>query len=937
MGNSGSKKRKDWIATKQYSTDVEPTQRRSVSPFKRCKSAAPGDLCHEEVVDVPQKPGKAIVTLTNLQSDKPSGSCVTDSIYLDWTPPKTDGGRPVQGYNVEMYDLPTGNWVTVTQTEGRNCRSMLDNILCGIMYRFRVRAFNEVGSSVPGIPSDAFVIDTPGVHIAPYFIVCPPPEVSKFAHETVQFRAKALGTPTPNILWQKDDEPIFITQGIDIDNEPDGSLLTVHNLQLEDQGVIECVAVNHVGKATATTALNVNVPPNFHTNNIPKKFCFRHDDMIRLKFPIEAQPIPELNLIKNGQLLRDSHCQAFYRDRTVVIKVDSCQESDTGNYRVEAVNTFGTALLDFDLTVEVPPEAPTVPEILDVAPTGELTLAWQPPETCPIDHYIVEYYRDQWQLWLRMKTCLDSVTVIQDLIPGSKYKFRVMSASVSGISEPSPESEEIMIGKPAEDELFDLPRGRPFLKKTRKVPSFDRSSLDRSTSGSNVNGYPGRRHVSLDREVYYDANNVRRDVVTYKPTEPANQPLSARAGMPLLGQSFSHKLSNDELAKYRTSMTGLCNKIKAMSNQSIGSRGSKISLDTAMKPLQMEITNQARKSNSMGQLWTTPHIDANQADLLQHQTNSSSSACININNRSLDRTPSEPPPALTHRLEPTNDVADCKKSLSDIRDRIGSLQSLLKTSRTLTTSNQKFFSDLPTFNVPDLDQKTPLIDPPPTKITHRNNSYANAIDTDPVVEGVKALETHFPYNPDLVSLGSLECDKFPQETKNENNHTNEVNEEEMENSQLINQTISDFFRASISPGRKLDEPSSHAQLIEDQHLSDDRQQPNQSAGDEDEQTEDLRDGIDRVSGSFLSQQQDGSGVDSDAIGTNSVSSATMQSMHERSVSSCSDRTMLVSRSIEDYVLSDSTQTLQQRSLSSCSQGTLLAEDANSFNSEEEDT
>jgi len=37
-------------------------------------------------------------------------------------------------------------------------------------------------------------------------------QVSKLVHDTVQFRAKALGTPTPNILWQKDDEPIFVTQ-----------------------------------------------------------------------------------------------------------------------------------------------------------------------------------------------------------------------------------------------------------------------------------------------------------------------------------------------------------------------------------------------------------------------------------------------------------------------------------------------------------------------------------------------------------------------------------------------------------------------------------------------------------------------------------------------------------------------------------------------------
>jgi hypothetical protein len=32
-------------------------------------------------------------------------------------------------------------------------------------------------------------------------------------------------------------------------------------------------------------------------------------------------------------------------------------------------------------------------------------------------------------------------------VVGSKYKFRVMAASASGISEPSQESEEIMIGK----------------------------------------------------------------------------------------------------------------------------------------------------------------------------------------------------------------------------------------------------------------------------------------------------------------------------------------------------------------------------------------------------------------------------------------------------------------------------------------------------------
>jgi hypothetical protein len=85
---------------------------------------------------VPSKPGKAIVTLTNLQSDKPSGSCVTDSIYLDWKVPMVDGGRPILGYSVEMYDLPTGNWVTVTQTEGEECRCKYVQIIMNVQNSF---------------------------------------------------------------------------------------------------------------------------------------------------------------------------------------------------------------------------------------------------------------------------------------------------------------------------------------------------------------------------------------------------------------------------------------------------------------------------------------------------------------------------------------------------------------------------------------------------------------------------------------------------------------------------------------------------------------------------------------------------------------------------------------------------------------------------------
>ena len=59
------------------------------------------------------------------------------------------------------------------------------------------------------------------------------------------------------------------------------------------------------------------------------------------------------------------------------------------------------------------------------------------------------------------------------------------------------------------------------------------------------------------------------------------------------------------------------------------------------------------------------------------------------------RTPTSPNVVLS------NDVADCRQSLSDIRDRIGSLQSLLQTSRALTGSSRTMLlADRPTFNLP---------------------------------------------------------------------------------------------------------------------------------------------------------------------------------------------------------------------------------------------
>ena len=84
---------------------------------------------------------------------------------------------------------------------------------------------------------------------------------------------------------------------------------------------------------------------------------------------------------------------------------------------------------------------------------------------------------------------------------------------------------------------------------------------------------------------------------------------------------------------------------------------------------------------------------------------------------------------LARQAELTNDVSHCKKSLTDIRDRIGSLQSLLAQSRTLTTSRQQLLSE-----VAVTSSVSPTISSQADKIkkanfaSNRNDSYSRAMD-----------------------------------------------------------------------------------------------------------------------------------------------------------------------------------------------------------------
>ena len=60
--------------------------------------------------------------------------------------------------------------------------------------------------------------------------------------------------------------------------------------------------------------------------------------------------------------------------------------------------------------------------MIDISET-RCTLRWEPSDDdggADVKHYVLEYFRDVWNVWLKAMTTKECQAVIDDLIPGSR-------------------------------------------------------------------------------------------------------------------------------------------------------------------------------------------------------------------------------------------------------------------------------------------------------------------------------------------------------------------------------------------------------------------------------------------------------------------------------------------------------------------------------------
>ncbi|CAG9826985.1 unnamed protein product [Diabrotica balteata] len=212
-------------------------------------------------------------------SDPPIISQMTDRhCTLSWNPSIPSGPRVPVTYQLEMCELPSGDWFTV-RSGIRSCTCGVRNLEPFRDYKFRVRVENKYGISDPSpyaithrmLERDAGCYEAVArnehgearqrvrLEIAelPYFIRRPEIDYSMLRGKS-KFEARIIGVPYPEIKWYKDWKPLAPSSRIKIAFiEPDITVLTIHDIILKDEGLYSVGARNVAGSTSASAMLYV--------------------------------------------------------------------------------------------------------------------------------------------------------------------------------------------------------------------------------------------------------------------------------------------------------------------------------------------------------------------------------------------------------------------------------------------------------------------------------------------------------------------------------------------------------------------------------------------------------------------------------------------------------------------------------------------------------
>ncbi|XP_013148822.1 PREDICTED: twitchin isoform X2 [Papilio polytes] len=369
-----------------------------------------------------------------------------DHVDLKWTPPKEDGGAPIEGYIVEKKDK-FGNWEKALEVPAGKTTATVPDLVEGQTYEFRVRAVNKAG---PGEPSDSThpIVAKPR-NMAPKIDRTNLIDIKIKVGQKFAFDVKVSGEPMPETKWFLAKKEVKSYGDMKVQHSDYNTKLTCKAATRSDSGRYTITAENVNGKDVAEVeviVLSVPSPPggplkvsDVHANGAKLSWNPPADDGGQ---PIEKYVVERMDeatgrWVQAGETLGPE----------TSLPVDGLQPGHKYKFRVRAVNRQGKSE---PLTTPHATEAknpfdvagkPGTPKIKDFD-KDFVELEWTRPETdggAPITGYVIEKkdrFSPDWEECAQIEGDVTSGKV-PDLIEGNTYEFRVRAVNKAGKGVPS--------------------------------------------------------------------------------------------------------------------------------------------------------------------------------------------------------------------------------------------------------------------------------------------------------------------------------------------------------------------------------------------------------------------------------------------------------------------------------------------------------------------
>uniref|UniRef100_A0AAQ4R1G3 Neogenin 1b n=1 Tax=Gasterosteus aculeatus aculeatus TaxID=481459 RepID=A0AAQ4R1G3_GASAC len=331
----------------------------------------------------------------------------------------------------------------------------------------------NVGSSKASDEAQLQTLPETGEERKLEFLVQPAP-VTKAVGADVLLPCLVTGFPAPRLRWMfGDNEGRVELLG--------GGSLQISNLTEEDAGVYTCAADSGNATVEAQAQLTMQVPPRFvkRPDNI---YAYESMDIV-FECEVSGSPAPTVKWVKNGDAVIPSDYFKIIKEHN--LQVLGLVKSDEGFYQCLAENDAGNIQSSAQLRAARPAgPAPSPPRdvVASLVSTRFIKLTWRPPAEPHGDEltFSVFYSQEGTSRERVVNTSRpgEMQVTIQNLMPDTKYRFRVVAHNGNGQGE---SSAALKVATQAE---VQVPGPAPNLQAASNSPTSVSLSWDKPLTGN---------------------------------------------------------------------------------------------------------------------------------------------------------------------------------------------------------------------------------------------------------------------------------------------------------------------------------------------------------------------------------------------------------------------------------------------------------------------